>query len=671
MTRVCFRTSSFYEVPSYIAAQLLGSILASGTLCLLFQVEQEYFFGTVPKGRIGRNRHWNDDTRKCAYGREQSCEYPLPNSSNNSDSSEEEAEWSSPESSVKRRGPMLEKEPNDTEWPHDPTKAHEERYDDTPQRGTRDIKEVYERSTSPDMDEAELLLLDEEPRSYAEAKDEKNWQDAMRAEIASIEKNNTWILTDLPKGVKPIGLKWVFKTKKDAQGRITKHKARLVAKGYVQKYGIDYKEVFAPVARMETVRMILAVAAQRGWFVHHLDVKTAFLHGELREQVFVNQPDGFIKRGAEQKVYKLVKALYGLKQAPRAWNTKLDCVLQNMGFEKCKHEPTVYKRNQKGKTVIMGVYVDDLLITGECKEEINKVKKKMEENFEMTDLGLLNYYLGIEVKQGNQGISIVQAGYAAKILKETRMEHCNATSYPMEPGLKLSKNDEGPKVDPTLFRQWVGYLRYLTHTRPDICYSVGYVSRFMQAPSQSHMQAIKQILRYVKGTRKLGLTYQRNGSGRLCGYSNSSHSIDKDDGRSTTGILLLYNGTPVAWNSQKQGTVALSSCEAEFMAATSAACQAIWMQRLLAELLNEKEERVMLKVDNQSALALMKNPVFHGRSKHIDARYHFIRECVERNQIKVEHVKGTEQKADILTKALPRQKHAEMKKELKLEELQV
>ncbi|KAD1378135.1 hypothetical protein E3N88_42917 [Mikania micrantha] len=446
-------------------------------------------------------------------------------------------------------------------------------------------------------------------------------------------------------------------------------KARLVAKGYVQKHGVDYGEVFAPVARIESVRLILAVAAQSGWWVHHMDVKSAFLHGELKELVYVTQPEGFVKKGAEQKVYKLTKALYGLKQAPRAWNTKLDGVLKGLGFEKCKHEPAVYRKGKQDDTLIIGVYVDDLLITGGCTEKIKEIKKSMEERFEMTDLGLLSYYLGIQVTQSSQGIKLQQTSYAKKILDEAGLRDCNSTRFPMEPGLKLSKNEIGDDADATQFRKWIGCLRYLVNTRPDLSYSVGYLSRFMQTPKQAHVQALKQVLRYVKGTTRLGLCYKRGGGDLLYGYSDSSFSADKDDGKSTSGMVFFYGNRPVAWNSQKQTTVALSSCEAEFMAASSAACQAIWLRGLLSELTGREEAQVEIRVDNKSAIALIKNPVFHGRSKHIDTRYHFIRESVEKEQIKIEYVRGEEQKADILTKALPRIKFEEMKDKLGLIEI--
>ncbi|KAD2804667.1 hypothetical protein E3N88_38044 [Mikania micrantha] len=360
---------------------------------------------------------------------------------------------------------------------------------------------------------------------------------------------------------------------------------------YVQQYGVDFGEVFAPVARIETVRLILAVAAQNGWWIHHMDVKSAFLHGDLKELV--------------------------------AWNIKLDGVLKHLGFVKCKHEPTVYRKGQKEETLIIGVYVDDLLITGGCSEKIREIKKNMEEKFEMTDLGLLSYYLGIQVTQSDQGIKLQQTGYANKILDEAGLRDCNPTKYPMEPGLKLSKEDESEDADATQFRKWIGCLRYLTHTRPDLTYAVG----------------------------------------------DSSYSADRDDGKSTTGMVFFYGTRPIAWNSQKQATVALSSCEAEFMVASAAACQAIWLRGLLAEITGKEEAQVEIKVDNKSAIALIRNPVFHGLSKHIDTRYHFIRESVEKEQIRIEYVSGDEQKADILTKALPRIKLEEMKIKLGLKEV--
>ncbi|KAJ9565938.1 hypothetical protein OSB04_001904 [Centaurea solstitialis] len=442
---------------------------------------------------------------------------------------------------------------------------------------------------------------------------------------------------------------------------ISRYKARLVAKGYVQEYGIDFDEVFAPVARLETIRLLIALAAGKGLKIYHLDVKTTFLHGELKEEVYVSQPEGFEKVGEQGKVYKLEKALYGLRQAPRAWNIKLDGILREMGFQRCLHESAVYTKVSRGEYIIVAVYVDDLFVTGTCHEITSQFKSMMSSKFEMSDLGLLTYYLGIEVSQENDCVTIKQASYDVKILKEAGMEEYNVAQCPMEPGLKLSKAEDEPEVEATHYRRVVGCLRYLLHTRPDLAYSVGVVSRYMQSPRESHARAVKQILRYLRGTISFGIRYERCDELKLLGYSDSSHNVDADDGRSTTGHIFFLGKSPISWCSQKQDTVALSSCEAEFMAATSAACQAVWLRELLAEVTGLKKQKVLIRIDNKSTIALSKNPVFHGRSKHIHTRFHFIRERVENEQVEVEHVAGDSQVADSLTKALARVRFGEMR----------
>ena len=515
-----------------------------------------------------------------------------------------------------------------------------------------------------------LLSINDEPWDFGEAKEKKVWRDACDDEIKSIVKNKTWDLVELPAGAKAIGLKWIFKVKRNSDGSINKYKARLVAKGYIQRHGIDFDEVFAPVARIETVRFILSLAASRGWEVHHLDVKTAFLHGDLKEEVYVSQPEGFVAKGEESKVYKLNKALYGLRQAPRAWNEKLNKVLGELKFVKCDKEPALYRRQEQNRVVLLvAVYVDDLLVTGANREMIDDFKKGMSGRFEMSDLGKLTYYLGIEVDQHGEGITLKQERYAKKILEETKMQDCNMVHVPMDPSLKFSKAQGEKSVDEREYRRVIGCLRYLLHTRPDLSYSVGVMSRYMAEPKTSHAAAMKQVLRYLKGTLSCGLVFRRGTNSKLVGYSDASHNVDEDDGRSTTGHMFYFRDSPITWCSQKQETVALSSCEAEFMAATEAAKQAIWLQELLGEIIGETSERVMIRIDNKSAIALTKNPVFHGRSKHIHRRYHFIRECIDRGLIDVEHVAGSEQRADILTKALARIRFSEMRSLIGIEEL--
>ena len=506
-----------------------------------------------------------------------------------------------------------------------------------------------------------LMVINEEPWNYTEAKKLKVWVDACKDEIFSIEKNNTWDLVELPSGVEPIGLKWVFKIKRNTDGSINKFKARLVAKGYVQRHGIDYDEVFAPVAKVETIHLIIALAASHGGEIHHLDVKTAFLHGELKEEVYVVQPDGFVIKGQEAKVYKLKKALYGLRQAPRAWNVKLNKILRELNFHRCSKEPSLYRKEERDQLLIVAVYVDDLLITGSSLQPIQDFKTEMATKFEMSDLGKLTYYLGIEVHQGDDGIVLKQERYAHKILEETGMGSCNATHVPMEMNAKFSKSPDERSVDEREYCRSIGCLRYLLHTRADLSFSVGVLSRYMQDPKESHGTALKMILRYLRRTCSLGLRFSRGKNLKLEGYSNSSHNVDDDDGKSTTGHVFYLGNSPITWCSTKQEIVALSSCEAEFMAATEAAKQAIWLQELLNEVVNEACKRVTIKVDNKSAIALTRNPVFHGRSKHIHRRFHFIRECVENEQVEVEHVPECEQRADILTKSLGRIKFKEIR----------
>ncbi|WVZ83459.1 hypothetical protein U9M48_030605 [Paspalum notatum var. saurae] len=539
-----------------------------------------------------------------------------------------------------------------TEPPHvDPEPELEE--DEAPRRyrNLSDcIAEAQPRTLHPDE---WLLTATEEPSTYDEAATDPAWRAAMEEEMQAIEANGTWEAVELPAGHRPIGLKWVYKLKKDAQGIVVRHKARLVAKGYVQRAGVDFEEVFAPVARLDSVRALAALAAHEGWKLHHLDVKSAFLNGDLKEEVYVAQPPGFVIAGQERRVLRLHKALYGLRQAPRAWNAKLDRTLVALGFKRCEEEHGVYTRGEGRRRVLLGVYVDDLILTGAEDDAITSFKDEMKSSFKMSDLGCLSYYLGIEVKQDEGRITLCQAAYAAKLLDKAGMAGCNTVHTPMETGLKLSKDSPNPPVDATFYRSIVGSLRYLVHTRPDITFAVGMASRFMASPTTEHMSVVKHLLRYIAGTIHYGLVYNRQEGGlTLCGYSDSDMAGDMDGRRSTSGVLYCLGRSPVSWQSQKQSVVALSSCEAEYIAASTAACQGIWLGRLLGSFYGKSAGVVTIYIDNQSSIQLCKNPVFHGRSKHIETRFHFIRDCVEGGQVTVRKIHTDDQLADILTKAL-------------------
>jgi hypothetical protein len=523
----------------------------------------------------------------------------------------------------------------------------------------------------PDLGNGRLLAVSaEEPRSLAQAQKEACWRRAMEEELRSIEENRTWTLTEHPQGRRAIGLKWVFKVKRDEHGAVVRHKARLVVKGYAQRHGIDYDEVFALVARMEAVRLLLALAAHEGWEVHHMDVKTAFLNGDLQEVVFVEQAPGFVQAGQEHKVHRLHKALYGLHQAPRAWNQKLDDKLGVLGFKKCPSEHAIYCRGAGSERLVVGVYVDDLIITGASCNSIKKFKTQMTKIFKMSDLGLLTYYLGIEVKQGVEGITLSQGSYAGKILEKAGMVECNTCDVPMQAKLKLSRESDCPRVDATEYRSLVGSLRYLVNTRLDLAFLVGYVSRFMEEPHEDHLAAIKHILRYIAGTRDWGLKFARKKRDQpvLLGYSDSDLAGDVDSRKSTSGVIFFLGESPISWQSTKQKVVALSSCEAEYIAAATAACQGVWLARLLSEILDSLVNKPVLKVDNKSTISLVKNPVHHDRSKHIDTRFHLIREYAQNGQIEVSFIRTDEQLGDVLTKPLCKNKFLKLCTKIGLQE---
>lgn len=314
----------------------------------------------------------------------------------------------------------------------------------------------------------------------------------MEEELESIERNNTWELVDHSNGKKVIGLKWVYKTKLDSEGKVQKFKARLVAKGYTQQSGVDFDEVFAPVARMETMRVLFALAAQLDWPVYHFDVKSAFLNGVLQEEVYVEQPVGYEVKGSKGKVLKLKKALYGLRQAPRAWYARIDAYLLQQGFVRSVNEHTLYKRlDEENNVLLMSIYVDDIVYMSSSQRMVQVFKEEMQETFEMTDLGILNHFLGIEVRQSKAGIFITQRQYIEDILKTFKMHQSKAVTTPMFVNEKLQVEKASGGTDAKVYRSLVGRLLYATHTRPDISYAVGILSRFVSNPSKQHYDAGK------------------------------------------------------------------------------------------------------------------------------------------------------------------------------------
>ncbi|GKV36358.1 hypothetical protein SLEP1_g44499 [Rubroshorea leprosula] len=451
-----------------------------------------------------------------------------------------------------------------------------------------------------DLDTYALLVA--EPTCYDEAYGKQEWENSMKEEIDSIEKNNTWELVDKPEGKTPIGVKWVYRVKYKADGSVQKYKARLVAKGYVQKHGIDFLETFSPVARFETVRLVIALAAQMKWKIFQFDVKSAFLNGWLEEDVYVEQPEGFIVQGKEGKVYKFKKALYGLKQAPRAWYGRLDSYLHDNDFHRNENEPTLYVKVKGGDILIICVYVDDIIYTGSSNILIEEFKKNMSAEFDMSDLGLLHYFLGLQIYQTDYGIFVSQEKYALDLLKKFNMQNCKMSATPMNTNEKLTVDDGTPRANEKYFRSMVGGLMYLTHTRPDIMFSVSLVSRFMHNPFVHHLGTAKRILCYIRATSNFGIWYKPVPNFKFLGFTDSDWAGSVDDRKSTSGYIFNLGSGAVSWSSKKQECTALSSSEAEYVAASSAACQAIWMRRIMKDLQQVQEKATKIFCDNHYSI---------------------------------------------------------------------
>lgn len=470
-----------------------------------------------------------------------------------------------------------------------------------------------------------------------------------------IEKNKTWKLVDKPENKQVIGVKWVYRLKLNPNGSINKYKARLVVKGYSQQPGVDFTETFAPVARMDTIRILIGLAAQLKWKICHLDVKSAFLNGYLEEEIYVAQPEGFIVQGSEDKVYKLEKALYGLKQAPRAWYSRIDSYLCSKNFRRSENDATLYvKRFSNDDVLVVSLYVDDLLVTGNNMEELMNFKNEMQKQFEMTDLGDMKYFLGLEVHQSMDGIFICQQKYAQEILKKFKMQDSKPVPTPLVLNAKLSKEDGDEMADARSYRSLIGSLLYLTATRSDLMYSASLLSRFMQQPSQTHFAAAKRVLRYLKGTTQLGIWFRSTKNGSLNGFVDSDWAGSIDDMKSTTGYCFSLGSGMFSWVSRKQEVVAQSTAEAEYVAAAAAANQAIWLRKILKDLGVEQHEATEIRCDNKSAISIAENPVQHGKTKHINVKFHSIREAEKNKEVKLVYCSSEVQIADILTKALPK-----------------
>ena len=373
----------------------------------------------------------------------------------------------------------------------------------------------------------------------------------MQAEIASIHNNKTWTLVPLPFNKRAITSRWVYKIKPGINGTADRYKARLVARGFEQKFGIDYSDTFAPVVRWETIRILIALAVHLNWSIHQLDVLTAFLNGILTEDVYMYQPQGFIRSGTSHLVCKLHKALYGLRQSPRAWYARLHAALISWHLVQSQNDPNLYFAHSGSDTVALLVYVNDILLTGSNSQLITTLKNKLHKEFKTNDIGPIQRYLGVEFHRNSSGLCMHQTQYALSILRLFSMKHCAPSLTPLPEGIVLAKDTATPSVDATIYRMLVGKLLFLTKTRPDITHAVSVVSRFMQQPQEAHMQAAKHILRYVRRYPDLGLFFESGEENHLRGYTDADYGQDIDDRISVGAFIFFLGNTPISWNSKK------------------------------------------------------------------------------------------------------------------------
>ncbi|KAJ9536497.1 hypothetical protein OSB04_un000334 [Centaurea solstitialis] len=504
----------------------------------------------------------------------------------------------------------------------------------------------------------------------------------MQEELAEFERNKVWRLVTRPWGKSIIRLKWIFRNKKDENDLIIRNKARLVAKGYRQQEGIDYDETFAPVARIEAIRIFLGYAAHKNMTVYQMDVKCAFLNGVLQEEVYVEQPEGFVDPRYPNHVYVLDKALYGLKQAPRAWYETLIDYLLGVGYKKGTIDPTLFLKRSGSDLIIVQIYVDDIIFASTKPEMCQEFENTMKSQFKMSMMGELTFFLGLQVRQCPDGIFINQAKYVQDLLKRFDFGGSNSAATPMPRNFQLNADSSGKPVDQKTYRAIIGSLLYLTASRPDVVFSTGVCARFQCDPRDSHLSAVKKILRYLKGTPDFGLLYPKDSGFELIAYTDSDHAGCKLNRKSTSGACQFLGDKLVSWSSRKQNCISLSTAEAEYVAVVCCCSQVLWMKTQLADF-GYTMQRILIYCDSKSAIQITANPVQHSRTKGnvelyfvesdyayqrkitstfsdfqhsptFNIRYYFIKDHVEKGNVELYFVESDYQLADLFTKPLMR-----------------
>lgn len=506
------------------------------------------------------------------------------------------------------------------------------------------------RNSGENVDHGMIAFSEDEPRTFSEAISGPNaneWKQAIKSELDAHSKNETWAICSRPKTGTTLSVKWIFKLKKDQHGNIMRYKARLVARGYEQKKGIDYTETFAPVARSESIRILLSIGAAKNMFVERFDVSTAFLYGKIEEEIYVEPPEGI--KINQDKCLKLNKALYGLKQAPKVWNSTFNDVIKDIGFVSIASDPCIYI-DQKNRRYL-ALYVDDGLVLGLDQKSCLSVIHELNKHFETKRVNGIEF-LGIEINQTKTGVHLSQQKYIKEMLKQFKMEDCSEAITPLADFKMLfEKNNEPSFQGP--YRSAIGSLLYAALcTRPDILYATILLSRFNENPKLIHWVAVKRIMRYLKKTQTVGLMFEKSRNEvEIKAYADADWGSDPKERKSTSGVLVTICDSPVIFVSKQQSTVAQSSSEAELIAANEATKEIAWLTTFLKELKID-HTKPKLFVDNMGAIHMTKNNEVRRKSKHIDLKYHYVRLKYLEGLFDIVYVNTADQKADFLTKPL-------------------
>jgi hypothetical protein len=511
------------------------------------------------------------------------------------------------------------------------------------------------------------LLEDNTPSTFREAiegPESSEWWTAMKKEFNACMAQKTWRLVplaSLPKGTNVLPVKWVYKKKTDETGALTQFKGRITPKGFRQLKGKDYFEVFAHTGKYKTLRVALALAAAMDLEINQLDVPSAFVRADLEEEVYMEMPEGFREPGM---VCLLEKSLYGLKQSPRNWYRLLSSfIVDSLGWTATVSDPCLFvKYSRDNRPMLLFVFVDDMQGFYDIRDlaEWNETKAELFRRFETKDLGDSKWMLGMRITRDRAAgtIKLDQELYVTKALERYGLDECRPARTPAAVNHGAPEDDRdgaGAPTDLKLYQEKIGVLLYAAiSTRPDISFAVNALSRHVQSPLVRHMNGADRVFRYLAGTRDTGLVFGRSGRAsviQLDAFSDADWAADKIDRISVSGWIARINGDPVSWQSKKQSSVALSSCESELYAECSATQELLWLRGLMKELRFNREQAVLYG-DNQSAIATAKNGVRSERTKHIDIRYHFITDVIERGRMRMQWIPTAQQQADILTKAL-------------------